>query len=496
MKKYESVEAILEAAKDTKWNVVTELSKPNACTKELAFLLCQKLFNTIAGMETAMDKLSEAFQATIKGITEREINGIVAPINETLKAVDTKIDEVTESVKNNSCNKNSGDNPTDSSISKSPKLESIKCEPYSTKIDQILPTEVYTEVSEFLPTIPYVAVNNQREVQYYGDFQYDYTGGYHDAADIPEPIKKVMTVLETKFKGKVANSCMATMYKDGESYCPMHSDNESTIGPTSDIYTVSFGADRIMEFRRSDGSIERVELPLEDNSLVVFSRTSQEHWQHSIPKTSESTGIRYSLTFRLIKPYYVNSTLLIGDSNTRYINFGEDKNCLGKWVPGERIKAGRIEDIPAPENIAPYRNIIIHTGVNDVNRYNSCSAVDLAAQLEQKCAAIHKVYPKTKIFLSPALPTKSHDINVDVSNFNEHVVQLTKKHRNLILIDNSIFLDSRTNLLNREYHSRRPGDLLHLGKLGLRCFAMSIKSNILGRKLHINNSMKAFTSLP
>ena len=134
--------------------------------------------------------------------------------------------------------------------------------------------------------------------------------------------------------------------------------------------------------------------------------------------------------------------------------------------------------------------------MNDINRNNACSPVQLAAQLEQKCAAIHKVYPKTKIFLSPALPTKSHDINIDVSNFNEYVVKLSKKHHNLFLIDNSIFLDSRTNLLKDEYHSRRPGDLLHLGKLGLRCFAMSLKSYILGRKLLINNSMKAFTSLP
>ena len=41
-------------------------------------------------------------------------------------------------------------------------------------------------------------------------------------------------------------------------------------------------------------------------------------------------------------------------------------------MPGERIEAVDIEDIPDP-----YRNVMIHTGINDINNRNSMSCQSL-----------------------------------------------------------------------------------------------------------------------
>ena len=476
------------------------------CVKDTLLRYISHLISELKSKTNAMNELKGVFNGAISSVTtstETLHNSIELLSanpkvdNEFSKKLDT-IESSLESINKKCVNVNV--TSPDPNMKDGPRSIPITCDPYKEKAENVLPPDVYKEISEFLPTANYKAVGDQREVCYVGDFKYRYTGGHHEPAEIPGPVKNVIDVIKDKYetsKRKII-SCMMTKYKDGDSHCPMHSDNERTIDPDSDIVTISIGCDRTMGFKSTEDPNKTATVPLPDNSLIVFSRTSQEYWQHSIPKTTEPTGVRYSLTFRIISPYFVNSTLIIGDSNTRDINFGEGMNCLGKWVPGKRIKASRIEDIPAPEDIAPFRNVIIHTGVNDINRSNAHSVEHLAVQLEQKCAAIHRRYPKTRIMLSPALPTKSYNININVSKFNECIVQLSRKHHNLILVDNSEFLNFNSYLLKDEYHSRKSGDLLHLGKLGLRCFAMSLKSYILGTNLYINQSMnfgQAFYSL-
>ena len=80
-------------------------------------------------------------------------------------------------------------------------------------------------------------------------------------------------------------------------------------------------------------------------------------------------------------------------------------------------------------------------------------------------------------------------MNNKVSDYNEQIVSLTKTHHNIILIDNEIFLDNNTYLLKEEYSSKRYNDLVHLGGMGVRSFAMSLKSYVMGKNQHIRNSM-------
>ena len=98
-----------------------------------------------------------------------------------------------------------------------------------------------------------------------------------------------------------------------------------------------------MVFRSlSDNSVvQNIMLP--DNSLLVFSRKSQELYSHAIPADSSVKGVRFSLTFREISPYFLNSTCLIGDSNCWSMKFASHtKHCFGKWMPGESIHAPKI----------------------------------------------------------------------------------------------------------------------------------------------------------
>ena len=130
----------------------------------------------------------------------------------------------------------------------------------------------------------------------------------------------------------MTNSCLVTQYQDGSNTCPKHSDDERFIAPCSDIFTFSVGSERSMMFTSVNNDTESVTLP--SNSLLVFSRSSQEFQKHEIT-SSETSDVRYSFTFRQLAIYYANSTLIVGDSNTRNLKFGTEQNTFGVWMQGK-----------------------------------------------------------------------------------------------------------------------------------------------------------------
>ena len=128
------------------------------------------------------------------------------------------------------------------------------------------------------------------------------------------------------------------------------------------------------------------------------------------PKT-HSQKLFISL-FRIISSVKKERDIAIGDSNTRLIKFGTGQGTLGSWMPGKHIKVGHIEAIPEAEDIGPYRNIVIHTGVNSINnpRYRK-SNLALIKILESKIKNIYKLYPRANIFISLLLPSRSVPLN-------------------------------------------------------------------------------------
>ena len=61
-------------------------------------------------------------------------------------------------------------------------------------------------------------------------------------------------------------------------------------------------------------------------------------------------------------------------------------------MPGKKVKAPTIDAIPEPQAIVPVPNIVIQTGINDVNSNNRRPNRILVSNLERKCQAIHAVY--------------------------------------------------------------------------------------------------------
>ena len=366
------------------------------------------------------------------------------------------------------------------------------CEPFVKFVEDAVPESIQNSLKMFLSenSNQFVNIGGCRDTLYFGEYGYKYNGGRHVAKEIPTPIKELLNVVQPHLSNTNANinSCLVTRYKSEADFIPQHRDDEPLLDPCSEIVTVSTGASRVLTFASNSGSKSQ-NLVLSSNSVLVTSRRAQDYWTHGIEKANEACEERVSFTFRHIAPHFLNSTVIVGDSNTRLLSFGDGKGNFGKWMPGECIKATHIEDIPDPIKIGPYRNVVIHTGINNIKTRNSRSTQGLGSILENKCKNIMKAYPNCKIFLSLLLPTKLGSLNYRVRDMNNILHDIAHTHKNISVINQHVDkLCDSNGLLMDEFgrYDREAGtflarDVLHLGKKGLRLFAMSIKSSIMGK---------------
>ena len=334
----------------------------------------------------------------------------------------------------------------------------------------------------------FIGVGN-RKVMYFGEFSYRYSSIEHKEAPMPDVVQGVIDQIHDKFPNSARiNSCLVTKYASGLSSCPAHGDNEPFITPDSDIFTISIGSERTMKFENCNDQARKVNesIKLKDNELLVFSRVSQDFYHHSIVPEESTTQTRYSFTFRCLAPYNLNYTTIIGDSNTKDIEFGVGKGKLGLWMPGARIKSSKIKNIPDPQTVGPCRNILINVGINDVQGDNPKSAEYLAAQYKTKIEAFLDVYPKVRIFISLLLPTKDSSLNFRVNELNACLKKLAANCGNVSIIEHHNLLDNNgfLNPVLGRYKRGLPSldDHIHLGINGLKRFVNNIKSRILYKK--------------
>lgn len=367
----------------------------------------------------------------------------------------------------------------------------VSVAPFKSLSESCIPPEVSTELLDHFTNraSEFTVEGSCRKTLYYGEHDYHYNGGKHTKCDIPANIKSVIELTKERFPLLNANSCLVTLYSDGNDYCPMHADNETCIDPESDIVTISLGATRTMSFQSQFHGVESKSVDLLSGSALCFSRKSQEYWRHSILSDCDVTTPRISLTLRHVAPYFTNSTILFGDSNTKNFRFGpasRENRTFGIWMPGKRVKASTLLDIPSATDIAPYSNVIIHAGVNDLRNPNPPSPLQMIQHLERKCAEIHNASPRTKILICPALPTKDSNLNHRVNMFNSFVYQLCEKDQRLHVVryssmlfaDGSGLLKPEMGRWDREKNGYRDSDHVHLGSSGIREYAKVLKSHI------------------
>jgi len=139
-----------------------------------------------------------------------------------------------------------------------------------------------------------------RKVAWFGDenYSYAYSGKTRTALPWTPALLDLRQTIQARV-GAVFNSCLLNLYHSGDEGMGWHSDDERSLVSGHPIASVSFGAERKFSFRHKR-SAETVSVLLENGSLLVMAGTTQNCWQHSIPKTKRVTSPRINLTFRSI----------------------------------------------------------------------------------------------------------------------------------------------------------------------------------------------------
>jgi len=98
---------------------------------------------------------------------------------------------------------------------------------------------------------------------------------------------------------KFFNSCLLNLYHDGTEGMTWHSDAEHELKKHGAIASLSFGAQRKFAFKHKETK-EKIELVLEDGSLLLMKGVTQDYWLHCLAPSKRITTPRINLTFRQI----------------------------------------------------------------------------------------------------------------------------------------------------------------------------------------------------
>lgn len=143
-------------------------------------------------------------------------------------------------------------------------------------------------------------ITTKRKVAWYGNQAFEYT--YSNTSKYALPWTKHLLELKQQIEeitGETFNSCLLNLYHTGEEGMAWHSDGETDLKKNGAIASLSLGAVRKFAFKHKN-SQEKVEIVLENGSLLIMKDLTQTHWLHRLPPTKKIHTARINLTFRTI----------------------------------------------------------------------------------------------------------------------------------------------------------------------------------------------------
>jgi alkylated DNA repair dioxygenase AlkB len=141
----------------------------------------------------------------------------------------------------------------------------------------------------------------KRKVAWYGESEYSYTySKVTKTANIfTKELLKLKAIIE-KESGETYNSCLLNLYHSGEEGMGYHSDGEKMLKKNGAIASLSLGVARKFSLKHKENK-QRIDVVLENGSLLVMKTGTQTNWVHRLPPTKKVNSPRINLTFRTIE---------------------------------------------------------------------------------------------------------------------------------------------------------------------------------------------------
>jgi alkylated DNA repair dioxygenase AlkB len=141
----------------------------------------------------------------------------------------------------------------------------------------------------------------KRKVAWYGtsEFSYTYSKITKKANIFTKELLALKEIIE-KASGETYNSCLLNLYHSGAEGMAYHSDGEKMLKKDGAIASLSLGAARKFSFKHKENK-QRIDVILENGSLLVMKKGTQTNWLHRLPPTKKVSTARINLTFRTIE---------------------------------------------------------------------------------------------------------------------------------------------------------------------------------------------------
>jgi alkylated DNA repair dioxygenase AlkB len=141
----------------------------------------------------------------------------------------------------------------------------------------------------------------KRKVAWYGssEFSYTYSKITKTATIFTKELLALKAIVE-KESGETYNSCLLNLYHSGEEGMGYHSDGEKMLKKNGAIASLSLGVARKFSFKHRENK-QRIDIVLENGSLLVMKEATQTNWLHRLPPTKKVNLPRINLTFRTVE---------------------------------------------------------------------------------------------------------------------------------------------------------------------------------------------------
>jgi alkylated DNA repair dioxygenase AlkB len=141
----------------------------------------------------------------------------------------------------------------------------------------------------------------KRKVAWYGssEFSYTYSKITKTATIFTKELLALKAIVE-KESGETYNSCLLNLYHSGEEGMGYHSDGEKMLKKNGAIASLSLGVARKFSFKHRVNK-QRIDIVLENGSLLVMKEATQTNWLHRLPPTKKVNVPRINLTFRTVE---------------------------------------------------------------------------------------------------------------------------------------------------------------------------------------------------
>ncbi|MES2681477.1 MAG: alpha-ketoglutarate-dependent dioxygenase AlkB [Bacteroidota bacterium] len=142
-------------------------------------------------------------------------------------------------------------------------------------------------------------VMQPRLTAWFGSKDYSYSGITMRA----NPFNKMLLEMKDRVERSTSasfNSALLNLYRDGNDSMGWHRDNEKMLGPKPVIASLSLGATRQFFLRNYRDKQQKINIELENGSLLLMRGDTQHYWEHSLAKTSKNIGPRINITFRYV----------------------------------------------------------------------------------------------------------------------------------------------------------------------------------------------------